>query len=49
MAKITLLKGECDYDENNCIKGGEKKISGECIGCDYFSIIEPEIKINVKC
>ena len=50
MAKITLLKGECDLIEtkNNCIRGGEKKISGKCIGCDYFSVLEPKIKINVR-
>ena len=47
MAKITLLKGECDC-EDGCIKGGEKKISGKCIGCNHFATIKPDIKINIK-
>ena len=46
MVKITLLKGKCGRrNEDNCIKGGEKEISGKCIGCYYFLIIEPKIKI----
>ena len=47
MVQITLLKGKCNC-KDNCIKGGEKEISGKCIGCNHFAIIEPDIKINIK-
>ena len=47
MAKITLLKRKCDCI-GDCIKGGEKEISGKCIGCNHFATIKPDIKINIK-
>ncbi len=48
MTKITLLKGECNRIEKDCIKGGKKEISGKCIGCRHFSVIEPKIKVGIK-